>query len=112
LLLVLLKDDCKILVSFEQIQNFEVSNLAMAKVQKFNIAVTLFVTYTSSHIFDKWIFHRLKILGSPSPEKDVSLSFRGGICLFSAQWKDSLDSKSRGNLGSTPVRLKVLRPKE
>jgi hypothetical protein len=30
----------KILVSFVQIQNFEVSNLAMAKVQKVNIAVT------------------------------------------------------------------------
>ena len=39
-LLVLLKDDCKILVLFEQIQNFEVLNLAMAKVKKVNIAVT------------------------------------------------------------------------
>jgi hypothetical protein len=37
---VLSKVDCKILVSFEQIQNFEVSNLAMAKVKKVNIAVT------------------------------------------------------------------------
>ncbi len=34
LLLVLSKVDCKILVSFKQIQNFEVSNLAMAKVKK------------------------------------------------------------------------------
>ncbi len=40
LLLVLSKDDSKILVSFIQIQNFEVSNLAMAKVQKVNMAVT------------------------------------------------------------------------
>jgi hypothetical protein len=31
----------KISVSFEQIQNFKVSNLAMAKVKKINIAVTL-----------------------------------------------------------------------
>jgi hypothetical protein len=30
----------KILVSFEQIQNFEVLNLAMAKVKKVNIEVT------------------------------------------------------------------------
>ncbi len=40
LLLVLSKDDCKILVLFEHIQNFEVSNLTMAKVKKVNIAVT------------------------------------------------------------------------
>jgi hypothetical protein len=40
LLSLLLKDDCKILVSFEQIRNFEVSNFAMAKVKKVNIAVT------------------------------------------------------------------------
>jgi hypothetical protein len=38
--LVLSKDDCKISVSFEQVQNFEVSNLAMVKVKKVNIAVT------------------------------------------------------------------------
>jgi hypothetical protein len=40
LLLVLSKDDCKISVSFDHIQNFQVSNLVMAKVEKFNIAVT------------------------------------------------------------------------
>jgi len=40
LLSVLSKDDSKILVSFIEIQNFEVSNLAMVKVQKVNIAVT------------------------------------------------------------------------
>jgi hypothetical protein len=40
LLSVLLKDDCKISVSFKQIRNFEASNLAMAKVKKVNIAVT------------------------------------------------------------------------
>jgi len=39
---VLSKVDCKILVSFGQIQNFEVSNLAMAKVKKVNIAVAKF----------------------------------------------------------------------
>ncbi len=38
--LVLSKDDSKVLVSFIQIRNFEVSNLGMAKVQKVNIAVT------------------------------------------------------------------------
>jgi hypothetical protein len=38
--LVLSKDDCKISVSLEQIQDFEVSNLAMAKVKEVNIAVT------------------------------------------------------------------------
>jgi len=38
--LVLLEDDCKILVSFGQIQNLEVSNLLMAKLKKVNIAVT------------------------------------------------------------------------
>jgi hypothetical protein len=37
--MLLLKDDCKISVLFDQIQNFEVSNLAMAKVKKVNIAV-------------------------------------------------------------------------
>jgi hypothetical protein len=37
---VLLKVDCKISVSFGRIQNFKVSNLAMAKVKKANIAVT------------------------------------------------------------------------
>jgi hypothetical protein len=35
-----LKVDRKILVSFGLIQNFEVSNLAMAKVKKVNIADT------------------------------------------------------------------------
>jgi hypothetical protein len=35
-----LKDDCKISVSFEQIQNFKVSHFLMAKVQKVTIAVT------------------------------------------------------------------------
>jgi hypothetical protein len=39
LLPVLSKDDCKISVLFEKIQNFEVSNLAMAKVKIVNIAV-------------------------------------------------------------------------
>jgi hypothetical protein len=43
LLLVLSKDDSKISVSFIQTQNFEVSNLAMAKVQKVNIAFTYFL---------------------------------------------------------------------
>ncbi len=37
---VLSKVDCKFLVSFEQIQNFKVSSLAMAKVKKVNMAVT------------------------------------------------------------------------
>jgi hypothetical protein len=37
---VFLKDDCKISVSFEHIQNFEVSKLAMAKVKKVNMAAT------------------------------------------------------------------------
>jgi hypothetical protein len=40
LLSVLSKDDSEISVLFKQIQNFEVLNLAMAKVQKVNIAVT------------------------------------------------------------------------
>jgi hypothetical protein len=40
LLSVLSKDDCKILASFEQIQNFKVSHFSMAKVKKVNIAVT------------------------------------------------------------------------
>jgi hypothetical protein len=39
-LLVLSKDDCKILASFKQIQNFKVSHFSMAKVTKVNIAVT------------------------------------------------------------------------
>jgi hypothetical protein len=34
------KDDCKILVSFEQIQNFKVSHFSMVKVKTVNIAVT------------------------------------------------------------------------
>ncbi len=37
---VLSKVDSKISVSFGQIRNFEVLNLAMAKVKKVNIAVT------------------------------------------------------------------------
>jgi hypothetical protein len=37
---VLSKVDFKISVSFTQIPNFEVSNFAMAKVKKVNIAVT------------------------------------------------------------------------
>jgi hypothetical protein len=37
---VLSKDDSKILVSSAQIKKYEVSNLAMAKVQKVKIAVT------------------------------------------------------------------------
>jgi hypothetical protein len=40
LLSVLLKVDFKTSVSFQQIQNFEVSSLAMAKVKKVNITVT------------------------------------------------------------------------
>jgi hypothetical protein len=40
LLSVLLKVDFKTSVSFQQIQIFEVSNLAMAKVKKVNITVT------------------------------------------------------------------------
>ncbi len=39
-LLLLSKYDCKISVSFKQIQNFKVSHLAMAKVKKVNIEVT------------------------------------------------------------------------
>jgi hypothetical protein len=39
-LLVLSKVECKISVSFEQIKNFKVLNLGMAKVKKLNIAVT------------------------------------------------------------------------
>jgi hypothetical protein len=49
LLSVLPKVGCKISVSFEQIQNFKVLNLGMAKVKKLNIAVTLIlplVNYT------------------------------------------------------------------
>jgi hypothetical protein len=42
LLLVLSKDACKISVSFKQIQNFEVSNLAIAKIKKVNITFTDF----------------------------------------------------------------------
>jgi hypothetical protein len=34
------KLDCKILVSFGQIQSFEISDLVMAKVEKVNITVT------------------------------------------------------------------------
>ncbi len=34
------KDDCKILVTFEQIQNFKILHFLMAKVIKVNIAVT------------------------------------------------------------------------
>jgi hypothetical protein len=37
---VLLKVDCQISILLGLIQNFEVSNLAMAKVNKVNIAVT------------------------------------------------------------------------
>jgi hypothetical protein len=37
---VLSKFDHKILVSFGLIQNFQISDLAMAKVEKVNIAVT------------------------------------------------------------------------
>jgi len=40
LLLVLSKVHCKILIWFKQIRNFRVSNLAMVKVKKVNIAVT------------------------------------------------------------------------
>jgi len=40
LLSVLSKYDYKILVSFEQIQNFKVSHFSMAKVKKVNISVT------------------------------------------------------------------------
>jgi hypothetical protein len=40
LLSLLLKVDRKILVSFRQIQNFEILDLAMAKVEKVNITVT------------------------------------------------------------------------
>ncbi len=35
-----MKDDCKILASFEQIWNFKVLHFLMAKVKKVNIAVT------------------------------------------------------------------------
>jgi hypothetical protein len=37
---ILSKDDYKISVSIEQIQNFKVSNFGMAKVKKVNITVT------------------------------------------------------------------------
>jgi hypothetical protein len=40
LLLVLSKDDCKISVSFELIQNLKVSHFSIAKVKKVNITVT------------------------------------------------------------------------
>jgi hypothetical protein len=43
LLLVLSKDDCKILVSFELIQNLKVLYFSMAKVKKVNIAVTYWI---------------------------------------------------------------------
>ncbi len=39
---VLSKDDCKISVSFEHIQNFKVLDFLMAKVKKVNIAVTYY----------------------------------------------------------------------
>jgi hypothetical protein len=39
---VLLKVDCKIAVLFGQIQNFEILDLAMAKVENVHIAVTYY----------------------------------------------------------------------
>jgi hypothetical protein len=46
-LLVLSKVDLKISASFRLIQNFEISDLAMAKVKKVNIAVTYHEQSTS-----------------------------------------------------------------
>jgi len=46
---VLSKVDCKILSSFGQIQNFEVSNLAMAKVKKVNIAIAYMKPQQTAH---------------------------------------------------------------
>ncbi len=44
------KDDCEISVSFKQIQNFEVSNLAMVKVKKVNITVTFLFMLLGAHL--------------------------------------------------------------
>jgi len=46
LLLVLSKEDFKISVSSVQIQNFKDSNLALARVQKVNIAITYLQPWT------------------------------------------------------------------
>jgi hypothetical protein len=39
---MILKVDCKILVSFGLVQNLEISDLAMAEVEDVNIAVTYY----------------------------------------------------------------------
>ncbi len=50
--MVLAKDDCKITISFEQIQNFKVSHFSMAKVKKtkyhnaYALAMSVFVIDT------------------------------------------------------------------
>jgi hypothetical protein len=46
------KDDCKIWVLFRLIQNFEISDLAMAKVKKVNIA---FAYYPHDTAAGKWL---------------------------------------------------------
>jgi hypothetical protein len=54
-LLVLSKDDCKILVLFDQIRNFKVSNLAMAEVKKVNNAFTYATDLSSKLLLDSLI---------------------------------------------------------
>jgi hypothetical protein len=60
LLLVLSKDDCKIWVSFEQIQNYKVSNLTMAKVKKVNITVAWTKPGKAKNMYQLTLDDRLK----------------------------------------------------
>jgi hypothetical protein len=51
-LLVLFKVDRKMLVLFRLIQNFEISDLVMAKVKKVNITVTWQILFTTVHLLN------------------------------------------------------------
>jgi hypothetical protein len=55
-----LKDDCKISVSFKQIQNFKVLHFSMAKVIKVNIAVT-YPAQKGENFFDKFGAKKVKL---------------------------------------------------
>jgi hypothetical protein len=69
---VLSKDDCKISASFKQIQNFDVSNLAMAKVKKVNIAVTYLLVAAAKTFIDSDLVGAVKMLNFTLDECSVA----------------------------------------
>ncbi len=74
LLTALSKDDCKSLVSFEQIQNFKVLHFLMANVRKVNITVTY---WKEDSVWYEWLVYNSFLFLHPQNQKFIKVK----LCL-------------------------------